>query len=52
MNNESLPANLILASGSQYRKLLLKRLGLPFKCQPPNLDETPLDGEGPAAQVA
>jgi len=52
MNNESLPTDLILASGSHYRKLLLQRLGLPFTCQPPGVDEASLDGESPAAQVA
>lgn len=52
MNNESLPAILILASGSKYRKLLLQRLGLPFECHLPEVDELALEGESPASQVA
>ncbi|HEX8738959.1 MAG TPA: Maf family nucleotide pyrophosphatase [Casimicrobiaceae bacterium] len=40
---------LILASGSRYRRSLLERLGLPFAVIAPDLDETPLDGEAPAA---
>lgn len=43
MNNNSL----VLASGSRYRKELLKRLGLPFKVWSPDVDETPLPGELP-----
>ncbi len=38
---------LILASTSRYRRSLLERLQLPFHCQPPQVDETPRDGEGP-----
>lgn len=33
--------NLILASGSAYRKLLLQRLGLKFDIESPGIDETP-----------
>ncbi|MBS0327784.1 MAG: septum formation protein Maf [Proteobacteria bacterium] len=40
---------LILASGSRYRKSLLERLGVPFDTVAPDLDETPVDGEAPAA---
>ncbi|MCK9507630.1 MAG: Maf family nucleotide pyrophosphatase [Pigmentiphaga sp.] len=40
---------LILASSSAYRQALLSRLRLPFQHQAPDLDETPLDGEAPAA---
>ncbi len=40
---------LILASSSVYRRELLGRLRLPFQHQAPDLDETPLDGETPAA---
>ena len=40
---------LILASGSTYRKELLQRLGMPFSVAVPNIDESPLPGEGPAA---
>jgi len=40
---------LVLASGSRYRKELLERLGLPFVVAPPELDESPRPGEAPAA---
>ena len=40
---------LILASTSRYRKALLSRLGLPFECLSPHVDETPLAGEQPLA---
>lgn len=36
---------LLLASSSPYRKLLLERLGLPFSCANPDIDETPVQGE-------
>ncbi len=39
---------LILASGSPYRRELLARLGLPFTCISPNVDESPLPGEAAA----
>lgn len=39
---------LILASSSPYRKEMLQRLGIPFQCISPNVDETPLTGENPA----
>ena len=39
--------NIILASGSKYRKQLLQRLGLEFSVQVPNIDETPLPQETP-----
>ena len=51
MNNESLPVKLILASGSKYRSTLLQRLGLPFTCHPPNIDESTLEDESPLQQV-
>lgn len=51
MNNESLPASLILASTSKYRKLLLQRLALPFDCVAPDTDETPGAGESPLSLV-
>ena len=38
---------LILASGSRYRRELLKRLGLPFRSVSPDVDEAPLPGEPP-----
>jgi septum formation protein len=47
MNIESLPAKLILASSSQYRKILLRRFGIPFDCQSPEIDETAQDNESP-----
>jgi septum formation protein len=39
--------SIILASGSKYRKTLLKRLGVPFKIWAPDVDESPLPGELP-----
>ncbi|MCP8898562.1 Maf family protein [Gilvimarinus xylanilyticus] len=43
--------NLVLASGSPYRRELLARLKLPFIWDSPSTDETPVDGE-PAAERA
>lgn len=40
---------LILASTSRYRLELLERLRLPFEVVAPQVDETPLPGEQPAA---
>ena len=40
---------LILASTSPYRRELLARLRLPFDVARPEVDETPLPGESPAA---
>jgi septum formation protein len=40
---------LILASTSQYRKMLLARLRLPFETRSPKVDETALPGEAPPA---
>jgi septum formation protein len=40
---------LILGSTSRYRRELLQRLRLPFDVQAPEVDETPLPGEAPAA---
>ena len=40
---------LILGSTSRYRRELLERLRLPFTCVAPQVDETPLAGEAPAA---
>ncbi len=40
---------LILGSTSRYRQDLLKRLGLPFSVEAPEVDETPLPDEAPAA---
>ncbi|WP_062268854.1 Maf family protein [Endozoicomonas arenosclerae] len=36
---------IILASSSPYRKALLQKLGLPFECHSPDIDETPREGE-------
>jgi len=41
--------SLILASGSPYRRELLGRLGLAFQTWSPEVDESPLAGESPAA---
>lgn len=41
--------DIILASTSSYRRRLLERLQLPFRCEPPDIDETPFLGEAPAA---
>lgn len=43
------PARLVLASTSRYRRELLARLGLPFDVARPDVDETPVGGEHPAA---
>ena len=42
---------LILASSSPYRRLLLERLRLPFRCHAPNIDESQREGESPQALV-
>ena len=41
--------SLILGSTSRYRRELLERLRLPFEVRSPDVDETPQDGEAPAA---
>jgi septum formation protein len=41
--------SLILGSTSRYRRELLERLRLPFEVHSPDVDETPRDGEAPAA---
>lgn len=43
------PARLVLASTSSYRRELLARLGLPFDVTRPEVDETPVGDEHPAA---
>ena len=40
---------LVLGSTSRYRRELLQRLGLPFDVDRPEVDESPLAGESPAA---
>ena len=47
----STPPRLILGSTSRYRRELLERLRLPFTVESPEVDETPLIGEGPAAMA-
>lgn len=46
---ENPPRPLVLASTSRYRQALLARLGLPFAVEAPDVDETALPGETPAA---
>lgn len=43
--------DLILASSSTYRRQLLDKLKLKYRCQSPNIDETALDKESPDALV-
>ncbi|MFC6673815.1 Maf family protein [Marinobacterium aestuariivivens] len=43
--------NLILASSSPFRRVLLDRLGLPYRCISPGIDETPQPHETPEALV-
>ncbi|WCH20864.1 Maf family protein [Aeromonas salmonicida] len=47
-----MPTLLILASTSRYRKTLLEKLGLPFECAAPEVDESPLPDESAEALVA
>ncbi|WP_092402017.1 MULTISPECIES: Maf family protein [Candidatus Ichthyocystis] len=42
-----MPPNIVLASSSTYRSLMLKHLGLDFTVEPPEIDETPYENEGP-----
>jgi septum formation protein len=49
MFNPQQQAQLILASGSTYRRELLGRLRLPFTVISPDIDETALPGELPGA---
>jgi len=37
------PGQLVLASTSPYRRALLSRLGIPFRCVPPRFEESSLD---------
>jgi MAF protein len=46
-----LQAPIILASSSPFRKALLERLNLPFKCLSPEIDESQLTGESAEAYV-
>lgn len=47
-----MPVDLILASGSPYRRDLLARLHLPFRIEVADVDETPRPGERPALLAA
>lgn len=47
--SDAVGSALVLASSSLHRRQLLERLGLPFECAPPGVDEAPLAGESPAA---
>jgi len=42
---------IILGSTSPFRKAILEKLGIPFVCHAPNLDETAKDGETAAQLV-
>lgn len=44
-------SNLILASGSPRRKLLLEQLAIIFEIQPPDVDESVMAGEAPEIYV-
>jgi septum formation protein len=44
--------NLILASTSPYRRRLLERLRLPFRCIDPAVEESIKDGESPQARAS
>ena len=48
-SGKTTPRRLILGSSSAYRRALLERLGLPFSTVSPDIDETPLPQEHPAA---
>ena len=47
--SDAVGSALVLASTSVHRRQLLERLGLPFECAAPGVDEAPLAGESPAA---
>jgi len=40
-------SDIILASTSPWRRMLLEKLGVPFECAAPTTDETPLPDESP-----
>lgn len=42
---------IVLASSSPRRRMLLRRLGVPFRCVDPAVDERVIPGETPAAHV-
>ncbi|WP_027856062.1 Maf family protein [Marinobacterium jannaschii] len=43
--------NIVLASSSPFRRTLLDKLGLPYQCSSPDIDESPLSGEHAEALV-
>jgi septum formation protein len=45
------PADLILASTSPYRRALLARLGVPFRCLAPRLDESSIAKVGKSPRI-
>ena len=47
-DTQSARPELVLASGSPYRRQLLERLGLEFSVESPQVDERALSGEDPA----
>jgi len=52
MQQQSHKRNLILASSSPYRKILLERLGIPFDVYSPDIDETARENENAALLVS
>ncbi len=42
-------ASLVLASSSQYRKMLLANIGIQVDTHAPDIDETPFANESPTA---
>lgn len=48
-NSPAASRAVVLGSTSRYRRELLTRLGIPFEVAAPEVDETPLPGESPAA---
>lgn len=51
MGWDDMTTNLILASGSPRRKLLLEQLAIIFEIQPPDVDESVVTGEAPEVYV-
>lgn len=49
--NRKIMPNIVLASTSPFRRQLLEKLGLPFICAAPEVDELPLPGESPRQLV-
>jgi 7-methyl-GTP pyrophosphatase len=47
-----MPADLVLASASRYRRDLLQRLGVPFDVDAADIDESRLPGETPTSLVS